>query len=158
MQLSNSSCKHIGVKTPLARCSYHNLLFHSSILKSESPLQKFCMLLWSVIGFILPFLLWSFLLFFFHLDSLLSSPFLLWVGALFNFFSHFLFFSLLWSDFNRFLKFSTSLFSCAPCMCRSICFLWPDWNKAEYTSLTVGKQFIYLSAWHDPFLWKADCL
>lgn len=47
VQLSNSSCKHIGVKTPLASCSYHTLLFHSSILKSESALRKFCMLLWS---------------------------------------------------------------------------------------------------------------
>lgn len=83
MQLSNGGWKHIGVKTPLASCSYHtDVPFHYPPIRIT--LQNLACFYSPVIGFILRCpLLWSSLLFFFlfHLPPLPSSLFLLWLQA-----------------------------------------------------------------------------
>ena len=83
MQLSNGGCKRIGVKTPLASCSYHtDVPFHYPPIRIT--LQNLACFYSPVIGFILRCpLLWSSLLFFFlfHLPPLPSSLFLLWLQA-----------------------------------------------------------------------------
>lgn len=164
MQLSNGSCKHTGVKTPLASCSYRTLLFHPTILRSESALQNLAWFYGPVKAFILPCpLLWSppFLIFLSSpptslliLSSLIRcSPLPFSLPSSHSLSSALLsiaFSSPLWSSIFLYLLFS---------MYVERFMLSMTWlEQGRIYSLAVAKQFIYLSAWLDPFLWKADCL